>query len=158
MFRIWNFFSEKLYQGVLTLGTSTKLAAKHSLVVGTYFSEKDLQQDHETMFKNTINTLTMGTVTGNNKPSQLTETKLNKFYLPMRAFNRADFPAFLGPKTKQCTTFLCETFRLRSTLLFLVIVNAEAGSPVYPMYTKFAKLLAGSRRVIRAHCTQHNKD
>lgn len=78
-------------------------------------------------------------------------------YLPISEFSNADFPAFLDPKTKHWKTFRCDCCRLRSNRLLLVIWKADEGSPVYPMYIKLAKLLAGSRSVISAHCNYKKK-
>lgn len=64
----------------------------------------------------------------------------------------ADFPALLGPKTKQLKTFLSVFCFLRSAFLLLVRWRAEAGSPRYPMYIKLATVFFGSISVIRAHC------
>jgi len=49
--------------------------------------------------------------------------------LPIKEFNNADFPAFLGPKTKHCKTFLSECCFLRSKRLLLVTRIADDGSP-----------------------------
>ena len=79
-----------------------------------------------------------------------------KMHLPRKAFNNPDFPASLGPKTKHWKTFLSDCCFLRSKRLFLVTRMAEGGSPAYPMYIKFSKLLTGSRSVRRAHCNHHH--
>lgn len=70
----------------------------------------------------------------------------------MNELIKADFPALLGPKTKQLKTFLSVFCFLRSAFLLLVRWRAEAGSPRYPMYIKLATVFFGSISVIRAHC------
>lgn len=79
-----------------------------------------------------------------------------KMHLPRKAFNNPDFPDSLGPKTKHWKTFLSVCCFLRSKRLFLVTRSADDGSPVYPMYIKFSRLLTGSRSVRRAHCKHHH--
>jgi hypothetical protein len=72
-------------------------------------------------------------------------------HLPMRAFNNADFPTLVGPKTKHWRTTRWERCLFLSCFRRRVIRKAKVRSPGYPIYIRCAKLFCGSRSVMKAH-------